>query len=297
LPLVIDHHVIAIVGLFGVLCDLLGGLYLAYDLFGGPGGPLRTLTEVITYTFIALFVSVGSYIILFEIVTLLRFHIEEVLGTQATFGGVVGLGIGSGIGAGLGYSLNLQVHRRVPAKRKPYSPEQRLIYACLIGVIIGLFGLGIYLAVTASERALHGFGTSLVLGLIYNSVSGVVGGVLVARLLVYGGVQLYGGQRPRFDVHGMRIGLICGVIIGVLVGFGYWVFFQPDIAIAVGGTVGGVLGGVGLGVVVGSAAQVMWWIDHLPKQRMGIFGTGLILVGLAVQALQYLISLLDVHIH
>src|SRR5215469_14842005 len=98
MPLVIDHHVIAIMGLLGVLCDLLGGLYLAYDLFGGPHGPLRTLTEIITYTVIALFVSVGSYIVLFEIITLLHFHIEEVLGMQATLGGVLGLGIGSGLG-------------------------------------------------------------------------------------------------------------------------------------------------------------------------------------------------------
>src|SRR5215469_1929095 len=98
MPLVIDHHAIAIIGLFGVLCDLFGGLYLAYDLFGGPRGPLRTLTEVITYTVIALFVTVGSYLILFEIITLLHFHIEEVLGMQATLGGVLGLGIGSGLG-------------------------------------------------------------------------------------------------------------------------------------------------------------------------------------------------------
>jgi hypothetical protein len=33
----------------GVVLDALGGLYLAYDLFGGKHGPLRTLTKCVSY--------------------------------------------------------------------------------------------------------------------------------------------------------------------------------------------------------------------------------------------------------
>jgi hypothetical protein len=44
-----DHHTIAAIALTGTALNLLGGLYLAYDLFGGKHGPLRTLTRAATY--------------------------------------------------------------------------------------------------------------------------------------------------------------------------------------------------------------------------------------------------------
>jgi hypothetical protein len=47
--LTVDHHTIAAFGLWGTALNLLGGLYLAYDLFGGKHGPLRTLTRAVTY--------------------------------------------------------------------------------------------------------------------------------------------------------------------------------------------------------------------------------------------------------
>ncbi len=45
----VDHHHLAIISLVGTLLDLLGGLYLAYDLLGGQHGPLRVLTRMVTY--------------------------------------------------------------------------------------------------------------------------------------------------------------------------------------------------------------------------------------------------------
>lgn len=45
----LDHHTLAAVGLAGNALNLLGALYLAYDLFGGEHGPLRTLTRSVTY--------------------------------------------------------------------------------------------------------------------------------------------------------------------------------------------------------------------------------------------------------
>src|SRR3984893_17704620 len=47
--LTVDHHTIAAFGLWGTALNLLGRLYLAYDLFGGKHGPLRTLTRAVTY--------------------------------------------------------------------------------------------------------------------------------------------------------------------------------------------------------------------------------------------------------
>ena len=47
-----DHHVIAWVSAAGISLDVLGGLYLAYDLLGGEHGPLRLLTRAVTYSIV-----------------------------------------------------------------------------------------------------------------------------------------------------------------------------------------------------------------------------------------------------
>ncbi|HUA62377.1 MAG TPA: hypothetical protein VML19_26715 [Verrucomicrobiae bacterium] len=44
-----DHHALAIVSIAGSSLDVLGALYLAYDLLGGEHGPLRALTRGVTY--------------------------------------------------------------------------------------------------------------------------------------------------------------------------------------------------------------------------------------------------------
>src|SRR5580765_1759396 len=45
----IDRHTIALLSIIGTSLDVLGALYLAYDLLGGEHGPLRTLTRAVTY--------------------------------------------------------------------------------------------------------------------------------------------------------------------------------------------------------------------------------------------------------
>ena len=44
-----DHHTVATVSITGISLDVLGSLYLAYDLLGGQHGPLRLLTRAVTY--------------------------------------------------------------------------------------------------------------------------------------------------------------------------------------------------------------------------------------------------------
>jgi hypothetical protein len=41
----IDKHTLALISIVGSFLDVLGALYLAYDLLGGEHGPLRTLTR------------------------------------------------------------------------------------------------------------------------------------------------------------------------------------------------------------------------------------------------------------
>lgn len=45
----IDKHTLALISIVGCSLDVLGALYLAYDLLGGEHGPLRTLTRGVTY--------------------------------------------------------------------------------------------------------------------------------------------------------------------------------------------------------------------------------------------------------
>jgi hypothetical protein len=45
-----NHHTVAAVSIVGTCLDVLGSLYLAYDLLGGQHGPLRLLTRAVTYS-------------------------------------------------------------------------------------------------------------------------------------------------------------------------------------------------------------------------------------------------------
>lgn len=47
-----DHHALAGISIAGTCLDLIGSLYLAYDLLGGQHGPLRLLTRTVTYSFV-----------------------------------------------------------------------------------------------------------------------------------------------------------------------------------------------------------------------------------------------------
>src|ERR1700720_1249957 len=43
-----DHHTVAAISIMGTCLDVLGSLYLAYDLLGGQHGPLPLLTRAVT---------------------------------------------------------------------------------------------------------------------------------------------------------------------------------------------------------------------------------------------------------
>ena len=62
----------------------------------------------------------------------------------------------------------------------------------------------------------------------------------------------------------------------------------------------GVKTGLAIGVVTAIASACMpfveWSADHVPEKRMGVFGVGLILIGFALQSVQYWVALLDVSI-
>src|SRR5260370_23227935 len=85
----LDKHPLALISIVGNSLDVLGAMYLAYDLLGGEHGPLRTLTRAVTY--------------------------------GALFGVGFGLGLGAifglAAGAATGVTLGWEVSRA--AKRRP----------------------------------------------------------------------------------------------------------------------------------------------------------------------------------
>jgi hypothetical protein len=50
--LTMDHHTLAAISITGTCLDVLGSLYLAYDLLGSQHGPLRLLTRAVTYSIV-----------------------------------------------------------------------------------------------------------------------------------------------------------------------------------------------------------------------------------------------------
>jgi hypothetical protein len=47
-----NHHTVAAISITGTCLDVIGSLYLAYDLLGGQNGPLRLLTRAVTYSIV-----------------------------------------------------------------------------------------------------------------------------------------------------------------------------------------------------------------------------------------------------
>src|SRR5581483_5431205 len=59
----------------------------------------------------------------------------------------------------------------------------------------------------------------------------------------------------------------------------------------------GLQAGLAIGLVTATAMTltpfIEWTADHLPERRMGVLGIGLILIGFALQSVQYWLALLD----
>ncbi|HEY6848349.1 MAG TPA: hypothetical protein VI320_19380 [Terracidiphilus sp.] len=52
LPLQLDHHTVAAISISGSCLDVLGSLYLAYEVLNGQHGPLRLITRAVTYSIV-----------------------------------------------------------------------------------------------------------------------------------------------------------------------------------------------------------------------------------------------------
>src|ERR1700688_1537128 len=107
-----DHHTVAAVSIAGSCLDVLGSLYLAYDLLGGQHGPLRLLMRAVTYSIV--------------------FGLGYALGLGLFFG----LVSGAAIGATMALELN-----RVGRRLEHYSLPWEGLFSAIRA--IG-FGAGLY---------------------------------------------------------------------------------------------------------------------------------------------------------
>ena len=244
----VDRHTLALISIVGGALDMLGALYLAYDLLGGEHGPLRTLTRAVTYG-----VLFGS-------------------GYGAALGAIFGLASGVAHGISLAWEFSRA------SRNAPNSGFWRDT------AMSGIRGCGF--AVGASYL----FGVPF--GITFGTLS-TAGQAIVYRFGIRPTLDYQPARRPRLTRHQFLAAVnrtawyaVAGYLSSLVAG-------QHEHAIAVGLRTGATLGVV---TVIGGAfvPYVEWEADHLPEKRMGAFGVGLILIGFALQSVQYWLTLLDI---
>jgi hypothetical protein len=246
--MIIDRHTLALISIAGSSLDVLGALYLAYDLLGGEHGPLRTLTRAVTY--------------------------------GALFGLGYGLFLGPvfGMASGVAHGITLAWEYSRASRGQPKP--------------------GFWVDTTMS--AIRGCGFALGAWYLFGPVFGILLGVLstAGQAIAYRfGIRPTLEYKPAARPRVSRVQLLAALnrAVGYAV-TGYvcsLIAHERQSAIGIGLKVGLALGLVT--AVIGTCTPLIeWGADHVPEKRMGVFGIGLILVGFALQSVQYWVALLDV---
>jgi hypothetical protein len=246
----IDKHTLALISIVGSSLDVLGALYLAYDLLGGVHGPLRTLTRAVTY---------GAFF---------------AVGYGLAFGPVFGLASAVAAGITLGWEFS---------RASRHGPKPGFWYDTAMSAIRGAgFALG----------AAYSYGS--IFGATFGALS-TVGQVVAYQAGIRPTLDYQPGTRPRLTKYlflaavNRTVGYAVAGYISALVAH------QRANALGVGLKIGLVMGVVT--ALVSSCVPFIEWIaDHVPAKRLGVFGVGLILIGFALQSIQYWLALLDVSI-
>ena len=237
-----DHHTVAAVSITGTCLDVLGSLYLAYDLLGGQHGPLRLLTRAVTYSvvfgigygvglgpFFGLAAGVASGITLsIELSRASRGLDHYTLPWEAMFSAIRGIGFGIGLYriVGLGFASTFAIlvtagqvfaysYGTRPAMDYAASRRPRLTRRQFWGTVIRTVG---YFATALICSAFihhvdHSWSFAIRVGLVTGIVTGV--GVTVNPYIEY-----YADNLPERRLGVFGIGLIlCGFALQSLQ---YW---------------------------------------------------------------------------
>jgi hypothetical protein len=128
-----DHHTVAAVSITGTCLDVLGSLYLAYDLLGGQRGPLRLLTRAVTYSIV--------------------FGVGYGLGLGLFFGRAAGLATG--------ITVSIELNRAARGLGH-YSLPWEALFSAMRG-----FGFGVGLYRSLGLEFAIAFGTLITLGQVF----------------------------------------------------------------------------------------------------------------------------------
>jgi len=228
-----DHHTVAAVSITGTCLDVLGTLYLAYDLLGGQHGPLRLLTRAVTYSVVfgigygiglGLFFGLASGIatgitLSIELNRAARGLDHYSLPWEGVFSAIRGLGFGAGLYRILGlrfaiaFALLITVGQIIaysrgmhPAMDYAAARRPRLTRRQFWGTVVRTFG---YIASALICSAFihhvdHAWSFAIRVGLVTGIVTGV--GATVNPYIEY-----YADNLPERRLGVFGIGLIlCG---------------------------------------------------------------------------------------
>jgi hypothetical protein len=251
-----DHHTAAAVSIVGSALDVIGSLYLAYDLLGGQHGPLRLLTRAVTYSL--------------------------VFGTGYGLGLGLFFGVASGLATGVTVAIELN---RAARGLNHYSLAWEGLFSAIRGFgfaaglyrILGLeFAAAFGLLITAGQTV--GYSRGMRPALDY----------VAARRSRFTRRQLWGTVRRTAGY--TATALICTALVHP--GYDVWHTWHTwSFAIRVG-LVTGLVTGIGISV----NPYIEYYADNLPERRLGAFGIVLILCGFVLQSLQYWLTLFDVRL-
>jgi hypothetical protein len=197
-----DHHTVAAVSITGTSLDVLGSLYLAYDLLGGQHGPLRLLTRAVTYS------------VVFGI------------------GYGIGLGLFFGLASGIATGITLTIEfNRAARGLNHYSLAWEGLFAAMRGFafgaglyrILGLrFAIAFAVLVTAGQVFAYSRGMRPAVDYVasrrprltrrqfWGTVARTVG--YIATALICSALI---GQVEHLWSFAIRVGLVTGVVTGV----------------------------------------------------------------------------------
>jgi len=243
---------LAYLGLSGTILDVMGGLYMGYDILGGRNGPLSLVTRIATYSLI--------------------FSVCYGLALGPVFGIISGLG--------LGIILALEFHR-VSYHQRLYksSPlRQAPQFAIARGLVFGI-------------------AASVAFGLEFGTLFGVMcalGLYALSRMGMNPTHDYIAQPRLHFNRHKLLASTLRGLVVGLAGGLAAWIETQNKYSFAFGLVVGGT-GGVVSIFLTALSPVIEWWIDNMPERQMLVLGLGMIFLGFALQSVQYLVVILNLH--
>ncbi len=233
-----DHHTVAVVSITGTCLDVLGSLYLAYDLLGGQHGPLRLLTRAVTYSVVfgigyglglGLFFGLAS-----GIATGITLSIElsraarGLLFWEGLFSAIRGFAFGAGLYRILGFGFAIAFAILItfgqvfaysrgmrPAMDYAASRRPRLTRRQFWGTVVRTVGYTVAALICSAfiHHVDHAWSFAIRVGLVTGIVTGV--GVTVNPYIEY-----YADNLPERRLGVFGIGLIlCGF---TLQSFQYW---------------------------------------------------------------------------